>query len=232
MGRHYGLTAIKNSPPEEILGVTDKFYKEKNIELKEIGYGQTSSPYLDGKVYKDIEEMKDDGDLPLYKKRGKKSKTITFYQNLEKNKDWTFFVYDLTKERKSLYDREIGLKALRPDSSFSSFLSKDLKTIVVDYLIEDYDGSLILRLYENGKITDSLEVNNLDVTVAKGKFKDLKSDFDDLDALLEKNLIPYLDELSFYPEAEEVLDYTEPGKWRLFYLDGEENTLLSYSNSL
>ena len=44
MGRHYGLTAIKNSKPEEILEITANFYKDKNIKLKEVGYGETSSP--------------------------------------------------------------------------------------------------------------------------------------------------------------------------------------------
>ena len=99
-------------------------------------------------------------------------------------------------------------------------------------MIEDYDGSLILRLHENGATTDNLEVSRLDVAVSKGKFKDIKENFDALDELLNKNLTSYINELSFYPEAEEIIDYTEPGKWRLFYLDSDEKTLSTYSHSL
>jgi len=216
MSANFGVVAIKTDKIDEVLEVADEYYHQYGLSLAEVSVGNTESKYTKVRV-KDINEFQQEY-------RPKKRDTDMFvdfdiYFNLQENRDWVVFEYDL----------KAGRNPLNIDTGLSRLLSKNLFTEVVEYYRYDVVNALEMRKIVDGEIVDEFSIDDLqEVKEAKGYFEKFKNKkYIDTSKMQEEVEFPYLEKNGLSFEAEELELYNVK-YWRRFYLDGSEESIRKY----
>ena len=216
MGAHFGAIAIKTDKIDEVLKITDEYYHQHGLSLAEVSIGNIESKYTKVKV-KDIIEFQQE--YRPKKRNADMFVDFDIYFNLQENKDWVVFEYDL----------KAGKNALNIDNGLSRLLSKNLFTEVVEYYKYDVVNALEMRKIVDGEIVDEFSIDDLEeVKEAQGYFEKFKNEkYIDTSKMQEEVEFPYLEKNGLSFKAEELELYNVKS-WRRFYLIEAEENLNKY----
>lgn len=218
MGWHIGVTGIKTHDSEKLLDTTNKYYQKFGLSVVEERIGKKSGKYIQSpRSYSNLKEYDNYNSSLTYAKEIYFTTNFDLYDNLEENNNWLAF----------LYNPRSASHTLNINSDFSSFLSKELDTDVIEYFVYDVPAQAIIRFHNKGWITDQLSTADLEIYDAEGYFEDYRNKIVDTYPDIVNIIKPYLQKIGFNPVSSEFTPSNKRAR-RPMYLKGKPEDINNF----
>lgn len=216
MGMHFGIIGVKNNDSEQVLVITNDYYNQYGLSIVEEKIGNKNSPYTSAQtVYTNLTEYDKHTDEQLAKFHPAYSTNFDFYENLQENPGWKVF----------LYNPRLADHTLNINRNLASPLSKNLNSIVIEYLRYDVPCYVSIRTWINGELTDEFMTSDFQIENVYGYFKQFENkQFESYDEVF--NLLqPYFSKIGFNPESKDFTPTEQENKRRPMYLKGKPENI-------